>query len=48
MAKPGNYNISAYKDDYLPKEINVSVLQYMTTQENIRLPRGNCNWRTYS
>ncbi|MDQ2085630.1 PKD domain-containing protein [Herbivorax sp. ANBcel31] len=40
VAMAGNYNISAYKTDYLPKEVNVPVMQFQTTEETIRLPKG--------
>lgn len=40
VALAGNYNVSAYKDGYLPKEVNVKVEQYKKTQVTIRIGKG--------
>ena len=40
VASAGSYNISAFKDKYLPKEINAVAEQYKTTSATIRLPKG--------
>jgi len=40
IAMAGNYNVSAYKTGYLPKEVNVKVEQYKKTQATIRIEKG--------